>query len=131
MLKKDYEKYINNFYNINPDNLEDEYVKVVKAFYIFSNLTSQAYVDQLLAKDEIKKLSAQVFIKAKEKGDTDKKAEAVVNASDLVDSKRKDYLSKLNLWEEYKGHKETTVMKHDVLKSIGFNRKNEMDIETS
>ena len=74
MKKQDFEKYITNFYNINPENLEDEYIKVVKAFYIFSNLTSESYADQLVAKDHVKKVSAQRFLQAKKEGDTDKKS---------------------------------------------------------
>ena len=39
-LNKEFEKYVEDLYNINPDDLEGEYIKVVKSFYIFSRLTS-------------------------------------------------------------------------------------------
>lgn len=128
MKKQDFEKYINNFYDINPDSLEDEYIKVVKAFYIFSNLTSESYADQLVAKDNVKKLSAQAFIQAKKGGDTDKKAEARVNADPTVIKAKSDLISKIRKWEEYKGHKETTILKTEMLKSIGFNRKQDLNV---
>jgi hypothetical protein len=128
MKKQDFEKYINNFYDINPDNLEDEYIKVVKAFYIFSNLTSEAYADQLVAKDNVKKLSGMAFIQAKKNGDTDKKAEAKVNADPIVVKARSDYIEKIRKWEEYKGHKETTMLKKEMLVSLGFNRKTDLNV---
>jgi len=128
MKKQDFEKYINNFYDINPDNLEDEYIKVVKAFYIFSNLTSEAYADQLVAKDNVKKLSGMAFIQAKKNGDTDKKAEAKVNADPIVVKARSDYIEKIRKWEEYKGHKETTMLKKEMLVSLGFNRKIDLNV---
>jgi hypothetical protein len=128
MKKQDFEKYITDFYDINPDSIEDEYIKVVKAFYIFANLTSESYADQLVAKDELKKLSAQAFIQAKAEGDTDKKAEAKVNASPIVVKAKSDLITKIRKWEEYKGHKETTVLKTDMLKSIGFTRKQDLSV---
>ena len=127
-MQKELKKYVEGFYNINPDDLENEYIKVLKAFYVFSNLTSETYADQLIAKDAVKKISAQVFLQSKEGADTDKKAEAVVNASDLVGNVKKDYLNKLRKWEEYKGHKETTIFKKDMLVAIGFNRKNDLNV---
>ena len=42
MLKKDFNDSVRNLYNINPDNLEDEYINVVKAFYLYSRLTTEA-----------------------------------------------------------------------------------------
>jgi len=128
MKKQDFEKYITNFYNINPDNLEDDYIKVVKAFYVFSNLTSEAYADQLVAKDNVKKLSAIAFLQAKKEGDTDKKAEAKVNSTTIVCTAKSDLIDKIRKWEEYKGHKETTILKADVLKSMGFNRKQDLNV---
>lgn len=128
MKKQDFEKYITNFYNINPDSLEDEYIKVVKAFYIFSNLTSESYADQLVAKDNVKKVSAQVFLQAKQEGDTDKKAEARVNSNPIVSKAKADLIMKIRMWEEYKGHKETTILKTEMLKSIGFNRKQDLNV---
>jgi hypothetical protein len=128
MKKQDFEKYITEFYNINPDSLEDEYIKVVKAFYIFSNLTSEAYADQLVAKDNVKKLSAQAFIQAKKDGATDKKSEALVNAEPAVLTAKADLIEKIRKWEEYKGHKETTMLKTEMLKSIGFNRKADLNV---
>lgn len=128
MKKQDFEKYITNFYDINPDSLEDEYIKVVKAFYIFANLTSESYADQLVAKDNVKKLSAQAFIQAKLNGDTDKKAEAKVNADSTVIKAKSDLIAKIRKWEEYKGHKETTQLKTEMLKSIGFNRKTDLNV---
>ena len=128
MKKQDFEKYITNFYDINPDNLEDEYIKVVKAFYIFANLTSESYADQLVAKDKVKKLSAQAFIQAKKAGATDKKSEALVNAEPAVLTAKADLIAKIRKWEEYKGHKETTMLKTEMLKSIGFNRKQDLNV---
>jgi len=127
-MQKDLKKYVENFYNINPDSLEDEYIKVVKAFYVFSSLTSEAYADQLMAKDEIKKASALVFLQSKKEGDTDKKAEAKVNANEIVNKVKRDYIDKLRKWEEYKGHKETTMLKKEMLVSLGFNRKDDLNV---
>ena len=84
MLKKDFNDSVRNLYNINPDNLEDEYINVVKAFYLYSRLTTEAYSDQLIAKDKVKKVSAKIFLKSKMCGDTDKKAENVVSADEGV-----------------------------------------------
>lgn len=128
MKKQDFKEYITNFYDINPDNLEDEYIKVVKAFYIFANLTSEAYADQLIAKDEVKKLSAISFIQAKKEGSTDKKSEAQVNADPTVVKAKSDLIAKIRKWEEYRGHKETTMLKTEMLKSIGFNRKEDLKV---
>jgi len=128
-MANDYEKYIQNFYNINPDALEEELIKVVKAYYIFADLTAEAYVEQLQAKDDVKRIEGSVFIEEKNLGSSDKKCEAKVKASCKVKEVKDDYFAKLRKWEEYRGHKETTSMKHDVLKSMGFNRKKEIDLE--
>jgi superfamily I DNA and RNA helicase len=101
---------------------------VVKAFYIFANLTSEAYADQLVAKDNVKKVSAQAFLQAKGQGDTDKKAEAKMNSDSIVINAKADLISKIRKWEEYKGHKETTILKKDMLKSIGFDRKQDLNV---
>jgi len=130
MLKKDFNDSVRNLYNINPDNLEDEYINVVKAFYLYSRLTTEAYSDQLIAKDKVKKVSAKIFLKSKMCGDTDKKAENVVSADEgVVQEAKKDYFEKVRIWEGYKNNKESAVMKHDVLKSIGFNRKTDSNID--
>jgi hypothetical protein len=81
-----------------------------------------------VAKDNVKKLSAKAFIQAKENGDTDKKAEARVNTEPEVLTAKADLIAKIRKWEEYKGHKETTMLKTEMLKSIGFNRKQDLNV---
>ena len=129
MEKKDYEKYIQGFYDINPDDLESECIKVIKAFYTFSALTAQAYADQLVAKDEVKKVSARAFMDAKTTKSTDNKAKEMVQIDPFVIKAKKLYLDKLKVWEDFKAHKETTVMKKEMLVQMGFNRKVEAGIE--
>jgi hypothetical protein len=81
-----------------------------------------------VAKDQVKKLSAQAFIQAKKNGDTDKTAEAKVHANPTVIKAKSDLIDKIRKWEEYKGHKETTMLKKDMLVSIGFGRKTDLNV---
>ncbi len=127
-LNKEFEKYVENLYNINPDDLEGEYIKVVKSFYIFSRLTSESYADQLLAKDELRKVSSEIFLQCKLNGSTDNKAKEEVNVNTTVIQCKKDHIEKIRQWELYKGHKDSVVMKKDMLKSLGFSRKVDLDI---
>jgi|TARA_Y100000310_G_C20613170_1_gene779133 hypothetical protein len=127
-LNKEFEKYVEDLYNINPDDLEGEYIKVVKSFYIFSRLTSEAYADSLTAKEELKKISSQVFLDAKSEGSTDNKCKEVVNISPNVIKAKKAYIDKVRKWELYKSNRDTVVMKKDMLKSIGFNRKVDSEV---
>jgi hypothetical protein len=131
VLKEDYEKYIKGFYDINPEEIEEETIRVVKAYYTFSVLTGESYTDQLVAKDHIKKVSAQAFLAAKELGATDNKAKECVHVAPSVIEAKKDYFDKLRVWEENKSHKETTEMKHSSLKQIGFSRNTDANIENN
>jgi|3_EtaG_2_1085321.scaffolds.fasta_scaffold00659_15 hypothetical protein len=128
-LNKEFEKYVEDLYNINPDDLEGEYIKVVKSFYIFSRLTAESYAEHLTAKDELKRISSQVFLDAKsENGNTDNKCKEIVNISPAVIKHKKEYVDSVRKWELYKGNRDAVVMKKDMLKSIGFNRKVDSDV---
>ncbi len=129
MKKEDYEKYIEGFYDINPEDIDVELARSVKAFFTFSVLTGDSYTDQLIAKDHIKKVSAQAFLAAKADGATDNKAKECVHVSPFVIEAKKDFFDKLRIWEEFKTQKETTVMKKDALVQMGFNRKTDANIE--
>ncbi len=129
MQKEDYEKYIEGFYDVNPEELDEELVRTVKAFFTFSVLTGDSYIEQLIAKDHIKKVSAQAFLAAKADGATDNKAKECVHVAPTVIDAKKDFFDKLKVWEEYKAQKETTVMKKDSLVQMGFNRKVDANIE--
>lgn len=129
MNKEDYDKYIEGFYDVNPEDLDVELVRAVKAFFTFSVLTGDSYTDQLIAKDYIKKVSAQAFLAAKADGATDNKAKECVHIAPAVIEAKKDFFSKLREWEGFKAQKETTVMKKDALVQMGFNRKTDAKIE--
>jgi hypothetical protein len=127
--KEDYQNYVEGFYNVNPEELEDELVRTVKAYFTFSVLEGESHVDQLVAKDYIKRVSAQAFLLAKADGATDNKAKESVHVASTVIDAKKDYFKKLRIWEENKAQKETTVMKKQSLCAIGFNRNTDAKIE--
>jgi hypothetical protein len=127
--KEDYEKYIKGFYDVNPEEIDVELARAVKAFFTFSVLTGDAYTDQLIAKDHIKKVSAQAFLAAKEDGATDNKAKEKIHVAPIVIEAKKEYFKKLREYEGFKAQKETTVMKKESLVSMSFNRKTDARIE--
>ena len=51
-----------------------------------------------------------------------------MNISPAVIKHKKEYVDSVRKWELYKGNRDAVVMKKDMLKSIGFNRKVDSDV---
>jgi hypothetical protein len=124
------EDYIDHFEDMNPDDLDKECISIVKDYYQYAKLTSHAYIEQLKAKEQVKKVSANVFLEAKDAGKaTDNKCKELVASNARVEETKNDYFSKLKIWEDFKNKKEAIILKKDMIKQMSFNRRTEQDVE--
>lgn len=124
------EDYIDHFEDINPDDLDKECYSIVKDYYQYAKLTTHAFIEQLKAKDHVKRVSAHVFLIAKEEGkNTDKKCGEMVSASTKVLDAKTEYFTQLKIWEDFKDKKESVILKKDMIKQMSFNRRTEQDVE--
>lgn len=121
-----------DFYNINPESLEDSFLDIPKVFFGAARATANAYHEQLLAKSALKKASAQSFINTKNRKDTkitDGLAKEMIEVDPQVLKKQEVYFKALNAYERCKSLKETILIKKEALIAIGYNRKLEVDLE--
>lgn len=122
-----------DLYNINPDDLEKGFLEVTKVFFTTAGLTARAYGEYLTAKNELKRVSAEVFLIAKKpdekgKAPSDAVAKERVEVDKEVTDQKALLVAKTLDYEKLKAAKETILTKKEMLTAIGYNRKLELDV---
>ncbi len=125
-----------DLYNINPDDLEDGFLDVTRIFFTTAGMTARTYGEYLEEKNELKRISAVAFLKAKEadvisgKVPSDAVAKEKVEINKEVKDQKKALVAKTIEYEKSKVAKETILIKKDMITAIGYNRKLEYDVES-
>ncbi len=121
-------------YGINPEDLEGGFLDVSKLFFRLAGTTADAYIDFLIAKNEVKRIAAKVFLdiikdpslpKAPSAALTEREVEVnveVIKAKDAL-------IDKARVWERIKAAKDSLITKKEMLSAISYNRKTDRDIE--
>ncbi len=123
-------------YNINPDDLESGFLEVSKLFFKLAGTTAAAYMAYLDSKNDVKRITARVFLDIKKdpnlpKVPSDGVAKEFVEVHADVLKVRAELNDKIREWEKLKAAKETLLTKKEMLSAISYNRKLEYDVEKS
>ncbi len=122
-----------DLYNINPEDLESGFLEISKLFFKLAGTTAASYIAYLVAKNEVKRISAQVFLGIKRdpnhaKPPSDAVAKEGVEIDVGVIKTKADLIDKTQDWEKLKAAKDTLLTKKEMLAAISYNRKTDYEI---
>ncbi len=122
-----------DLYNINPDDLESGFLEVSKLFFKLAGTTAKAYIGYLIAKNEVKRISAKVFLDIKKdpewpKVPSDAVAKEGAQVNDAVVKAHADLISKTQEFERMKAAKDSLLTKKEMLSAISYVRKTDYEL---
>ncbi len=122
-----------DLYNINPDDLESGFLEVSKLFFQLAGTTAKAYIGYLVAKNEVKRISAKVFLDIKKdpewpKVPSDAVAKEGAQVHELVVKAHADLIGKTQEFERMKAAKDSLLTKKEMLSAISYVRKTEYEL---
>ncbi len=123
-------------YGINPEDLEGGFLDVSKLFFRLAGSTADAYIAFLLAKNEVKRIAAKIFLEVIKDPNLAKAPSAALTEREVevhpdVMKAKQTLIDKALVWERNKAAKDSLITKKEMLSAISYNRKTDREIEKS